>query len=631
MIRRFALVVVALVLGALPAVAFELRDPPALAEAVKSGQLPPASRRLPQQPLVSKDEAGQGPGRSGGEINTLVASPRDTRLMTVYSYTRLVAYNAAFRIEPDILQKLDVSEGRIFTLHLRRGHRWSDGHPFTAEDFRYWWEDVANNRELSKSGPPTEMLVDGKPPKFEVIDEATVRYTWEAPNPYLIEAMARAAPMFIYRPAHYLKKFHKRYADPAELPRLIEQSRQPNWAGMHGRYDVMYGNDNPDMPRLEPWLNTTRGSAQRFVFVRNPYFHRVDAAGMQLPYLDRVILTVSSAGLIPSKSGLGESDLQARYLRFADYTFLRQGTKRFGFDVRLWQTGNGSQIALFPNLNTNDAVWRGVMREARFRRALSMAIDRDEINEIVYLGLATPSNNTVREPSPFYSERLRTRFATHDLKRANRLLDQMGLKARDDKGTRLLPDGRPMHIVIETAGESSEETDVLSLVRDHWAKIGVRLFLINRPRDLLRTRTFSGEVLMTVWAGIESAIPHPDSSPRELAPMTQGGLQWAKWGQYIETNGKTGQPCDMPEACELLDLVRKWEKTTDDAEQEKIWRRMLEIHVEQQFSIGIISGVLQPVVVRNTLRNVPKEATYAWHPAAFFGIYRPDLWWLDQP
>jgi peptide/nickel transport system substrate-binding protein len=631
MIRWFAVVVVALALGALPALAFEPKDPPALAEAVKAGQLPPVAKRLPQAPMVSKYLQGQEQGRSGGEINMLVASPSDVRLMTVYGYARLIAYDSQFRFEADILEKYEVSEGRIFTFHLRPGHRWSDGHPFTAEDFRYWWEDVANNRELSRAGPPSEMLVDGKPPKFEVIDEVTVRYTWHAPNPYLIEAMARSAPMFIYRPSQYLKKFHKRYAEPAELAKLVEQSRQPNWASMHSRYDVMYRNDNPDLPTLNPWINTTRGSAQRFVFVRNPYFHRVDAAGMQLPYIDRVILTVSSAGLIPSKSGLGESDLQARYLRFADYTFLRQGTKRFGFDVRLWQTGNGGQIVLYPNLTTNDPVWREVMRDARFRRALSQAIDRDEINEIVYLGLATPSNNTVRQPSPLYSERLRTRFATHDIKRANRLLDQMGLKKRDDKGTRLLSDGRPMHIVIETAGESSEENDVLALIRDHWAKIGVRLFVIPRTRDLLRTRTFSGEVLMTVWAGIESAIPFPDSSPRELAPMTQGGLQWAKWGQYIETNGKTGQPCDMPEACELLDLVRKWEKTTDDAEQEKIWRRMLEIHVEQQFSIGIISGVLQPVVVRNTLRNVPKDAVYAWHPSAFFGVYRPDLWWLDQP
>jgi peptide/nickel transport system substrate-binding protein len=623
-IGRFVLVAIALAAWPSAGSAFELREPPSLVEAVKAGRLPPAAQRLPRQPLVSAEEGGL----PGGELKTLVGGPSDVRLMSVQGYARLIGYRPGeCRAFPDILEKLDVVEGRIFTLHLRRGHRWSDGHPFTAEDFRYWWEDVANNRELNSS-LPSEMLVDGKAPTFEIIDEATVRYTWHAPNPYFIEAMARAAPLFVYSPAHYLKKFHKKYADPAELQRLIEQSRQPNWAGMHSRYDVMYRNDNPDMPRLDPWINTARGSAQRFVFVRNPYFHRVDKDGMQLPYIDRVVLNVSSAGLIPSKSGLGESDLQARYLRFTDYTFLRQGSKRFDFDVRLWQTGNGGQIVFYPNLTANDLVWREVMRDVRFRRALSLAIDRDEINEVVYLGMATPANNTVRPPSPFYSDQLRTRWATHDVAHANRLLDDMGMRKRDTQGTRLLPDGRPMHLVVESAGEGTEDNDVLSLVRDHWAKIGVKMFPMNRPRDLFRTRTFSGEPLMTVWAGIESAIPCADSSPRELAPMTQGGLQWAKWGQYVETNGKSGQPCDLPEACELLDLVRTWEKALDEEAKAKIWRRMLEIHVEQQFTIGTVADVLQPVVVRNSLHGVPKKGVYAWHPYAFFGAYRPDLFWL---
>ena len=148
----------------------------------------------------------------------LVASARDTRLMTVYSYTRLIVYDDKFKLHPDILESYEAKEGREFTLKLRAGHKWSDGHPFTTEDFRFFWEDVANNKELSPSGPSVELMVDGQPPKVEIIDERTIKYSWDKPNPYFIESQARAAPLFLFRPAHYLKKFHGKYTTPRRSP-----------------------------------------------------------------------------------------------------------------------------------------------------------------------------------------------------------------------------------------------------------------------------------------------------------------------------------------------------------------------------------------------------------------------------
>ena len=137
--------------------------PPALAEQVKAGKLPPIDKRLPQKPLVVPlGDAGTSLGRHGGTLNTLAGRSRDTRLFTIYGYARLVGYDRSLHIVPDILESLEVQQGRVFTFHLRHGHRWSDGHPFTSEDFRYYWEDVANNKELSPSGPPRDLLVDGE-------------------------------------------------------------------------------------------------------------------------------------------------------------------------------------------------------------------------------------------------------------------------------------------------------------------------------------------------------------------------------------------------------------------------------------------------------------------------------------
>src|SRR5882672_4322256 len=216
-----------------------LQETPLFAEQVKSGALPPVAKRVPEQPLMVRQFAGgDGPGRQGGQLNMLVASARDTRLMTVYSYTRLIVYDDKFKLRPDILESYENKDGREFTFKLRAGHRWSDGNPFTTEDFRFFWEDVANNKELAPSGPSVELLVDGQPPKVEIIDERTIKYSWDKPNPYFIESQARAAPLFLFRPAHYLKKFHPKYTSAEEIAKEAKGG-QTSWVQIFRRVDVM--------------------------------------------------------------------------------------------------------------------------------------------------------------------------------------------------------------------------------------------------------------------------------------------------------------------------------------------------------------------------------------------------------
>jgi peptide/nickel transport system substrate-binding protein len=586
----------------------------------------------PDEPSVVTfgPDSGKTIGKRGGELRMLVGRDKDTRLMVVYGYARLVAYTPKLDLVPDILKAVDVEDGRIFTLHLRKGHRWSDGQPFTSEDFRYWWEDVANNEKLSPTGPPPELFVDGEKAKVEFPDPLTVRYSWSKPNPFFLPALARATPMFIYMPAHYLKQFHEKYADPKKLAAMIQETQARDWAQLHGRHDDMYKFDNPDLPTLQPWRLTTRPPAERFVFERNPYFYRVDSTGQQLPYIDRVVFDVVSEKLIPVKTGAGETDLQSRGLFFKNYTFLKESEKRSGLIPRLWQTARGAHLAIYPNLNATDQVWREVFRDVRFRRALSLAVDRDEINQIMYFGLAHGGNNTVLPQSPLYKPEYRTEWADFDLAKANALLDEMGLTKRSPDGLRLLPDGRPMELVVETAGEETEQTDILELVQETWLKIGIKIHSKPLEREVLRNRVFSGETLMSIWFGLENGIPSADMSPSEFAPTDQNQLQWPKWGQYYQTKGEAGKPPDMPEAAELLKLFEQWEGARTTEERRGIWERMLSIYSAQMYSIALISGILQPVAVRNTLRNVPAEGVYNWEPGAQFGIYRPDTFWFAK-
>ena len=604
---------------------------PSLTEQVAAGELPPVEHRLPAQPsMVTLDGDGLAPGRHGGELRLLMGRGKDVRLMVVYGYARLVGYDPDYRLAPDLLAGVDVDEGRIFTLRLRPGHRWSDGRPFTSEDFRYYWEDLATNEFLAPFGPPRAYLVEGEPPRFEVIDEHTLRYTWARPNPFFLPALAGARPEPLYAPAHYLRAFHARYADEEALNAQAREEGKRNWAALHTNRFRPYKNTNPDLPSLQPWVNTTAPPSQRFVFVRNPYFHRVDANGRQLPYIDRVVVNISDGKLIPAKTGAGESDLQARHLTFNDYTFLKQSEKRNAKQVRLWETTRGAHVALYPNLNVEDPGWRELLRDVRFRRALSLAIDRHEINQVIYFGLATEGNDTVHAKGPMYEEDYRGRWAQFDLGAANALLDEMGLARRNDEGIRLMPDGRPIEIIVETAGEDTEQTDVLELVGWTWKEAGIKLFSKPLQREVFRNRIASGQTVVSVWGGMENGLPLPDMSPRDLAPTSQDQYQWPRWGQYYETAGASGEAPALAPARELAALSRGWLSAPGTAARRAIWERMLEIRADNVFSIGIVSGVPQPVVVDARLRNVPEKGLYNWDPGAHFGIYRPDTFWYED-
>jgi peptide/nickel transport system substrate-binding protein len=606
-------------------------EPPALAADVAAGRLPPLAQRLPNPPnVVEVARPGWTPGRYGGELHMLMAKDRDIRMMVVYGYARLVGYDEHLRLRPDILERVDNVGNRVFTLHLRAGHKWSDGKPFTSEDFRYYWDDVANDKDLSPFGLPRALLVHHEGPKFEVLDATTVRYSWNSPNPQFLTALAGANPLFIYRPAHYLKQFHARYVglEKANARAVAQGSR--NWAGLHQKLDEQFRFDNPALPTLEPWINTTPLPSTRFVLVRNPYFHRVDTAGRQLPYIDRVIINVTDDKLIPARTGAGSVDLQTRYLRFDNYTFLKQAEARNHYHVHLWEKATGSQVALYPNLNVDDPAWQKLMRDVRFRRALSLGIDRHEINEVVYFGLGEEAANTVLPRSPLFRPQFRRSYAAFDLKAANALLDQIGVTQRNDDGIRLLSDGRPMEIVVDTSGESTEETDVLELIRDSWRKLGIALFTRPSQREVFRKRVFSGRSMMSVWSGLSNAIPTPEMSPDELAPTTQEQLEWPMWGQYYELSGNGGEKPSLPDVQKLVQLYDEWRVAQSDDERERVWLQMLAIQADQVYTIGTVTRALQPVVVRDDLRNVPQEGVLSWDPGAYFGMYHMDTFWFDR-
>ncbi len=626
---RFLHSLLILVLCAVPAAAGYLESD-SLKEKVAKGELPPVDQRLPKEPLrVTIAGEGKAVGQYGGTARILIGGQRNISLMTVYGYTRLLRYDDKLQLQPDVLQSYEVKEGRIFTFHLRQGLKWSDGVPVTTEDFRYALEDVQFNEDLSKVISPN-LLVDGKAPVFEILDDQTVRYTWDAPNPDFLPQIAAPQALSLLMPAHYLKQFHKKYQTEEKLEELVKANGEKKWTGLHINKARQYRPENPDLPTLDPWRNTTKPPSELFVFERNPYFHRVDQDGRQLPYIDRFVLSVSSSSLIPAKTGAGEADLQAQNISFADYTFLKEAELTQPIKVKLWASGRGSRIALFPNLNFADPEWSKVLRDVRFRRAMSLAIDRNEINQAKFFGLSRPSADTVLPASPLYRDEYANAYTSFDPAAANALLDEMGLDKRGPGGTRLLADGRPAEIIVETAGEDPLETDVLQLITDHWSKVGLKLVIRTSQTDVLRSRVIGGTTMMTMASGLDNGTPTADMNPKALAPTSHEQLQWPQWGIFIESAGEKGSEADLKEAKELLDLYQQWRKASDTQARTDIWHRMLSLYTSQVFSIGIVNSAQQPIVISSKLRNVPDKGLYSFDPTAYFGVYGMDTFWFEK-
>ena len=319
----------------------------------------------------------------------------------------------------------------------------------------------------------------------------------------------------------------------SKLEELMKKNKVKKWTGLHIEWPANTGRKILSCRRLILGATRPQPPAEQFVFERNPFFHRVDENGLQLPYIDQFILNVSSSSIIPAKTGAGESDLQATGIDFTDYTFLKDAENRYPVKVSLWKKTQGSRVALLPNLNSADDVWRPLLRDVRVRRALSLAIDRHEINMAVFYGLAKESADTVLPESPLYRPEFANAWIDHDPDKANALLDEAGLDIRDDDGIRLLPDGR--------SGTDNRRNGRRKHARDRRAGIGDRSLArssaspcssVPRNATYFAAARMGGQIMMSIWSGIDNGVPTADMNPGQLAPTADDQLQWPLWGMH---------------------------------------------------------------------------------------------------
>jgi peptide/nickel transport system substrate-binding protein len=415
------------------ALAQQYNEAPMLAEMVARGELPPVEERLPENPLVI--EPFEEIGTYGGVIRRGFTGPGDHNNYTRWVYDSLLRFSVdGSEIVPHVLESWEPSEDfRTWTLRLRRGMKWSDGHPFTAEALTFYYDAVLKNPDLTPSVPVWIANHDGTLATMRAVDDYTVEVEFDFPYTlFPLELTFRDGgdhTIAAHLPAHYLKQFHPDYGDPAEIERMVREAGLNDWTQLFMQKAIIQ--DNPDRPSTAAWVPyQSTISDQIYTLRRNPYFFAVDPAGNQLPYVDEVQFRFfADVEALNFAAVAGELDMQDRHMQLTNYPVLVENAERSGYRVITWPTFGGNDAALWVNQQyTADPELGEVLANQDFRIALSIGIDREEIRESAFLGLGELRQPVAAPWHPYYpGDEYAFKHTEFDPARANEILDSLGL------------------------------------------------------------------------------------------------------------------------------------------------------------------------------------------------------------
>lgn len=589
------------------------REAPMLADLVKQGKLPPVQERLPLRPMVVTPV--EKIGTYGGTWRMVMLGPTGTGHPSALMFNDgLVKFapNSETVVKPNFAERVEtVESGRSFVFHLRKGAKWSDGTPFTADDVMFWYEDILLNKDLT----PTIsrwLIIDDKPVVVRKIDDFTVKFTFAKPHATFLVNLAYNSIWneVVFAPKHYLKQFHPKYTDPKKLEELTKKEGLNYWYQLFQNMNNVW--QNPDRPVIYGWkvVSPLRGGSTQVTFERNPYYWKVDTEGNQLPYIDRVVVTIVTEQEVARLKALsGEVDMQGFPIAQApqDHVILMEGREKGGYRIIPVRITEPNIFALGFNLNHKDPVLRKIFNDRRFRIAMSHAINRKEIMGLVYLNQPKEPRQVAPLPeSPFYYEPAAKNYTEYDPEKANKLLDEMGLDKRDKDGFRLRPDGKTLMITVEVMRDRFDFVDALELIKGYWEKIGVKTAVKAQERPLLFTRIQAGEHDAAVY--FASAGLNPILEMRHIIPCANlvTNVQAPLWGLWYATGGKSGEepPKEIKRQMELYDKIKT---TISLSGQKKYMEEILKVNAQNLYVIGICDRAPVPWIVKNNFRNVPDE------------------------
>ena len=609
-------------------------ESPLLAEMVASGELPPVSERLPDDILVRVPL--QEIGKYGGTINLQVIN-----LMNPYPGNQMMTemlFVVDIRnfgiIAPGLAKGYDVSEdGRITTLRLREGMKWSDGEPFTADDFLFWWEDVTLNEEITP-GIPSIWLPDGERIDVEKVDDYTVQFIFPAPaynapvyfaqNTHMAAIQGRS-----FLPKHALTRYHIDYNDDAGTL-AKEAGFDEWWQLLREKALVSQGVVVvPEVPTVGQYALESEFDNGR-TFVRNPYYHAIDPAGNQLPYIDRTrtISTQDNNQTLKLRTIAGDYDYVPFGFATTDLPLLVANQDKGGYEAFLTNGAYPNDQPLLINQNNSEPVLGDLLRNKNFRQALSVALDRQEIIDVLALSMATPRQSTVNPTHSLFKESYATSYTEFDPDKANMWLDELGLTNRDGEGFQVMSNGKTLSLLIEPTTTFAGSVETAELVKEYWEDVGIKIAI----KTGTYSTVFSGSVAAGTFhvtivlsdMGAESMwrVPGYWNGPRDVMRINWAAPLWDSWWQ---SGGEQGvEPTE--EAKRIFYIAENLFRFPPD-EYQAAGEELLDWWAENFYTIGTFGFQQAPMTAKNNLGNIDKD-TFHTSPSDYGKGYIYRLWQL---
>ncbi|MDP8921637.1 MAG: ABC transporter substrate-binding protein, partial [Chloroflexota bacterium] len=606
-----------------------------LAQMVWAGQLPPAEQRVPEEPMIVKPL--HEIGKYGGTWRRGFTGPADHENGNrIISTDKLVFWDyQGVKQRPSVAKGWEITDGgRTITFFLRKGHKWSDGAPFTADDIMFWYEDIYGNKELTPT-PTAELSINGKPGTLEKVDETTVRFRFPDPYPGFMDIIGGSTyigssqnqgsdPQFRgpLAPKHYLSQYLPKYVGQDKVDQEAKAAGYDNWVNLL-KFKANW-RLNPDLPILGPWKTTTPINTPTWTLDRNPYYYAVDPEGNQLPYLDRIQMTLAeNLEVLNLRAVAGEYDWQERHIDLGKLPVFIENQQKGNYKIYLDPAANGSDATIQVNQSYDGdpeiARW---LRNRDFRHALSLGIDRDQLNETFWLGVGTPGSVAPDESSPYNpGPEWRTKWSTLDVAQANQLLDKAGLDKKDAEGFRLRTDnGQRLRIEMVTVGGSFVPFPKIGeMVTQHWKQIGIQLDSVELERSLMLRRRDGNELQLVMWANDGSELLY--AFPVHAIPVQPDSMLGPQIGRWYASNGAQGMKPEDPQLLKALELFRS-AAGQEDEQRIKTAQEIWKILIEETYSIGTVGlspAVMGVRIVKNNLGNVPARQFNGQHgrtPAA---------------
>ena len=630
----------------------QFSEAPMLAAMVAAGELPPLEERIAVEPVV-QEMLGDGVGKYGGTLRVsdavgamnqrgheMTNQEVDIYLLKMHQETR--------EILPNIAKGYDVSsDGLTVTLELRPGTKWSNGDPFIVDDVMFVMEDLRWDDRVDPGWRPNET-----PPtatSVTKIDDYTLQFNLSARDHVIIPGWTtwKGGNYVQYAPSTHLKQWHIRYNPDAQ--KLAEEEGFETWAeALVAHWDIVVGVGLLETPTMFPWVPKEIG-AQAEIWERNAYFWKVDPAGQQLPYIDRVLSTPNAdVEVFNLKAIAGEVDWAIAQTNFASLPDYKENEDRGNYQITLIP-GIDVGRAFGFNPTYKDEKYRALMQDVRFRRAMSVALDRDELNEVYFLGLGRPTAATIHSGARFYRPEWQTLWATYDPDLANQLLDEIGLDGRDRDGFRTFPDGS--NLTIQVAARTGGSVDISKLFEieiAQWGDVGLRVTprLVdnaawgeNRDQDEFMLQPGTIDAITEFWnwindgAGSGGVGLHGDFNMAGSYDIWETARVAVERGERkLEDYGGELPGTEPPEEWQRY---FQWQRDFGlsefgTAEWAEIAQKMYDWTGDNVFAIGTVGEAPAVLLTSKDLRNIPTEFPVSNTDWKGNLMYWADQLWFDR-